>query len=404
MDHLGNHPMSSQSVPTQFRQEVRAWLRSNVPAGWRAAMTGASTEEFVALQRDWMKKLVDGGLATSHWDGQWPGGGRPLHEQVVIAEEMARADAPRVLLYFISLYHAALTLMEWGTQEQKAKHLPAILAGEIWCQGFSEPNAGSDLASLRTSAERQGDYYIVNGQKIWSTLAHYADYCLLLVRTDSKGAKQAGITYLLMDTRSAGIIRRPIRQMTGDEEFAEIFLDNVKIPVANRLGAENDGWRIAQTTLTSERGLTILELAERLYCARWRLLLAMGEANGIVEDDQFRRAAVDVFVKIEALRALVNDMMAKVMAGQDVGARASFVKLMYADALREFTALGERANGAQAHLLEAFTVGGGYETGAWSFDFMNSYQWTIAGGTDEIQRNIVAERVLGMPRERWNAG
>lgn len=367
-------------------------------------MTGASTEEFIAFQRDWLEKLVGGGFATPHWDGLWPGGGRSLQEQVVIAEEMARADAPRLLLYFISLYHAALTLMEWGTEEQKAKHLPAILAGEIWCQGFSEPGAGSDLASLQTRAELQGDHYVVNGQKIWSTLAHYADYCLLLVRTDSKGAKQAGITYLLMDTRSAGITRRPIRQMTGDEEFAEIFLDNVRIPVANRLGAENAGWRIAQTTLTSERGLTILELSERLYCARWRLLAAMGETGGVVADDQFRRAAVDVFVRIDALRALVNDMMVKLMAGVDIGGGASFVKLMYAAVLREFTALGERACAAQAHLFEAFTVGGGYETGNWSFDFMNSFQWSIAGGSNEIQRNIVAERVLGMPREKWLAG
>lgn len=367
-------------------------------------MTGASTEEFIAFQRDWMKKLVGAGLANPHWDDQWPGGGRSFQEQVVIAEEMARADAPRLLLYFISLYHAALTLIEWGTEEQKAKHLPAILAGEIWCQGFSEPGAGSDLANLQTRAELQGDHYIVNGQKIWSTLAHYADYCLLLVRTDSKGAKQAGITYLLMDLRSAGITRRPIRQMTGDEEFAEMFLDNVRVPVANRLGAENAGWRIAQTTLTSERGLTILELSERLHCARWRLLAAIDEADGVVEDDQFRRATVDAFVRIDALRALVNDMMAKLMAGLDIGGGASFVKLMYTAVLREFATLGERASAAQAHLLEPFTVGGGYETGNWSFDFMNSFQWSIAGGSNEIQRNIVAERVLGMPREKWSAG
>ena len=367
-------------------------------------MMGADTDTFIAFQRTWMQKLVGAGLATPHWDGQWPGGGRSLQEQVILAEEMARADAPRLVLYFVSLYHAALTLMQWGTEEQKARHLPAILAGEIWCQGFSEPGAGSDLASLQTRAELQGDHYIVNGQKIWWTLAHHADYCLLLVRTDNKGPKQAGITYLLMDTRSAGITRRPIRQMTGDEEFAEIFLDDVRIPVGNRLGAENGGWRIAQTTLTSERGLTILELSERLHCARWRLLAAMGATDGRVEDDEFRRAAVDVFVQIDALRALVNDMMVRVMAGEDIGATAAFVKLTYAAVLREFTALGERASAARSHLLEPFTVGGGYETGNWSFDFMNSYQWSIAGGSNEVQRNIVAERILHMPREMPGRG
>ncbi len=383
-----------------FRNHVRDWLHGHVPAGWRESMTAATTEAFIAQQREWMKTLVGAGFATSHWGREWPGGGRPLAEQIIIAEEMARADAPRLLLYFISLYHAALTLMEWGTEEQKSRHLPAILQGEIWCQGFSEPNAGSDLASLRTRAERHGDNYIVNGQKIWSTLGQYADYCLLLVRTDSAGPKQAGITYLLMDTRSEGVVRRPLKQMTGDEEFAEIFLQDVKIPVGNRLGEENAGWRIAQTTLTSERGLTILELCERLYCARWRLLAAMGENDGIVQDDQFRREAVDVFVRIDALRALVGEMMIKLMAGKDIAGAASFVKLLYARVLRKFAALGERAGGS-AHLLSGFTLGGGYETGNWAFDFMNSYQWTIAGGSNEVQRNIVAERVLGMPREKW---
>jgi alkylation response protein AidB-like acyl-CoA dehydrogenase len=323
-----------------FRQETRSWLRANVPQNWRAAMSGASTEDFLSLQRAWMRKMVAAGLATSHWGKDWPGGGRSLEEQIVIAEESARADTPRLLLHFISLYHAALTLMEWGTEAQKARHLPAILEGEVWCQGFSEPGAGSDLASLRTRAERKGDVYVVSGQKIWSTLAQHADYCLLLVRTDATVAKQAGITYLLMDTNSPGIVRRPIRQMTGDEEFAEIFLDNVEIPVGNRLGEENNGWRIAQTTLTAERGITVLELAERLYRARWRLLDAIGARDGIVADDQFRREAVDVFVKIDALRALVSDMMRKLILGADLGGAASFVKLLYAQVIREFTALG----------------------------------------------------------------
>ena len=317
-------------------------------------MTGATGEEFIAFQRSWMKTLVGGGYANAHWGPEWPGGGRPLAEQIILAEEMARADAPRLLLYFISLYHAALTIAEWGTPEQKARHLPAILAGEVWCQGFSEPNAGSDLASLRTHAERHGEHYIVNGQKIWSTLAQHADYCLLLVRTGHQEPKQAGITYLLMDTRSPGIVRRPIRQMTGDEEFAEIFMENVKIPVANRLGEENGGWRVAQTTLNSERGLTILELSERLHGARHRLLAAMGESDGLVRDDQFRREAVDVFMQIDALRALVGQMMAKVGAGEELGGTPSFVKLVYSEALRQFTLLGERASAGRAHLLEDF--------------------------------------------------
>jgi alkylation response protein AidB-like acyl-CoA dehydrogenase len=313
---------------------------------------------------------------------------------------MVRADAPRLILYFISLYHAAMTLFEWGTEEQKARHLPAILEGEIWCQGFSEPNAGSDLASLRTRAVRDGDHYVVDGQKIWSTVGQYADYCLLLVRTDPNAAKQAGITFLLMDMRSPGIEVRPIKQITGDEEFAEMFLTGVRVPVANRLGEENQGWRIAQTTLNSERGLTIVELSERMSSSRWRLLQAMkADENGWVADDQWRREAVDLFVKIEALSALVKEMMTKLVAGQDVGGTASIVKLLYAQVLREYSALGARCDAA-SNLLTPFTLGGGHETGNWSFDYMNSFMWTIAGGSNEIQRNIVSERVLGMPREK----
>lgn len=381
-----------------LRMRVRRWLQDHVPPDWRASMTGAAPEEFIAFQRAWMRELVAGGLATAHWRAGWPGGGRPLVEQIVMAEEMARADAPRLILYFVSLYHTALTLMEWGTEAQQARHLPAILNGEIWCQGFSEPNAGSDLAALRTRAERRGDVYVVNGQKLWSTLAQHADYCLLLVRTDPTAPKQAGISFLLMDMNSPRVQRRPIRQMTGDAEFAEIFLDNVEIPVANRLGEENAGWRIAQTTLTSERGITILELSERLAWARWRLLKVCDAKDGHIGDDQLRREAVDVFVKIDALRALVAEMMAAITAGGHGGGTASFVKLLYAQVLREFTALGQRAGAAHAQALMPFTLGGGHETGNWMFDYMNSYMWSIAGGSNEIQLNLIAERVLEMPR------
>lgn len=384
----------------QFRSQTRAWLEQNLPADWRVRMTNASAGEFLEFQRDWMRAMVSAGLATSHWGAGWPGGGRPLEEQIILVEEMVRADAPRLILHFISLYHAAMTLTEWGNEEQKAKHLPAILNGEIWCQGFSEPNAGSDLASLKTRAVRDGDHYVVDGQKIWSTMGQYADYCLLLVRTDTTVAKQAGITFLLMDMKSPGVEVRPIRQITGDEEFAEIFLTGVRIPVVNRLGDENQGWRIAQTTLASERGLTIFELSERLSRSRWRLLEAMGaDENGMVADDQLRREAVDVCTKIEALSALVKEMMALLVAGKEVGGVPSMIKLLYAQVLREYTALGQRSNWA-SQFHHPFTLGAGHETGNWSFDYMNSFMWTIAGGSNEIQRNIISERVLGMPREK----
>jgi len=383
----------------EFRQQVRTWLRSHVAPEWRARMTGASTSDFLVLQRAWMRELVQAGYATAHWHAGWPGGGRSLAEQRVIAEELARADAPRLTLYFVSLYHAALTLMEWGSDEQRAQHLPAILAGDVWCQGFSEPNAGSDLASLRTRAERRGDVYVVNGQKIWSTLGHHADWCLLLVRTDSSGPKQAGITFLMLDMRSKGVMTRPIRQITGDEEFSEIFLDNVEIPVANRLGAENDGWRVAQTTLASERGITILELSERLFHARRRLARLLAGESMRIADDQHRREFVQVCSRIESLRGLVAELMAEIESGGASVARAAFVKLFYARVLREFTDLSLRVAGAAAEPQAPLVMAGGHETGNWMADYMNSFVWSIAGGSNEIQRNIIAERVLGLPRE-----
>jgi alkylation response protein AidB-like acyl-CoA dehydrogenase len=384
-----------------LRAEVRQWLETHVPRDWRSKQTGGDVGCFLESQHQWLRCLVDAGYAAPHWPKEWPGGGRSLAEQVVIFEEIARADAPRMILHFVSLYHTAMTLVEFGTEAQKARHLPAILKGEIWCQGFSEPDAGSDLASLRTQAERRGDRYVVNGQKIWSTLGHYADFCLLLVRTDPTVAKQAGITFLLMDMKSKGVKVRPIRQITGDEEFAEMFLDNVEIPIENRVGEENDGWRVAQTTLASERGLALLELTERLYGSLWRLsgLMTDDSANVGHLDADLRRGFVDITTRVDALRALIGSLMASRSTGSDAPGDASIIKLAYARILRDFTALGLRVRGIVGQRWEAYTLGAGYETGNWMFDFMNSYQYNIAGGTNEIQRNIIAERVLLLPRE-----
>jgi len=385
-----------------LRSELRTWLAQNVPAGWRDRQQGDDIEGFLASQREWFARLVAAGYATPHWSPQWPGGGRSLAEQVAIFEEIARADAPRMSLFFVSLYHAAMTLQEWGSEAQKARHLPAITKGEIWCQGFSEPNAGSDLASLRTRAERKGDRYIVNGQKIWSTLGQFADWCLLLVRTDSSGPKQAGITFLLMDMRSKGVEARPIRQITGDEEFAELFLDDVEIPVENLVGPENEGWKVAQTTLSSERGLTLVELTERMARSLWSLVelaTSVGEELGRI-DDEARRRIVDIASRIEGLRAMIAILMARRIAGQEGVGDASMIKLAYARIARDFTSLGLRLRGPLAQRETRYVLGAGYETGNWMFDFMNSYQYNIAGGSNEIQRNIISERVLAMPREK----
>jgi alkylation response protein AidB-like acyl-CoA dehydrogenase len=382
----------------RLREDVRTWLEANVRSDWRAAMTGCDQEAFVAAQREWFGRLVAAGYATPHWPSEWPGGGRGLAEQRVIYEQIARIDAPRLILFFVSLYHAAMTLLEWASPEQAREHLSGILKGDVWCQGFSEPNAGSDLASLRTRAERRGEMYVVNGQKIWSTMAQHADKCLLLVRTSNAGPKQAGLTYVILDMRSPGVIVRPIRQITEDEEFAEIFLDDVEIPVANRLGDEGQGWAVAQSTLSSERGLTLMELSRRMQSMLWRIAAEM-KRTGRRRDPLILRELGRLHAQISALCALAENYLSCRIAGTERAGDASIVKLAYSRVLRAYTSLGLRVGGLQAQYQDAFTRGGSQETGNWAVDFMNSYAWSIAGGSDEVQRNIISERLLEMPRE-----
>ena len=391
--------MSDQTDLEQLRAEVRAWLDANKPQDWRAL--SRTQEDFVKTQRDWFKQLVDGGYAIPHWPAQWPGGGRSLAEQKVIYEELARADCPRLLLSFVSTYHAYATLQECGSEDQKAKYLPRILEGETWCQGFSEPNAGSDLASLKCKAElvsrTEGDVYVVNGQKIWSTMAQFADKCLLLVRTSSDGPKQAGITYLLMDMKAPGVSVRPIHQIQGDEEFAEIFLDNVEIPVSERIGEEGKGWAYAQATLASERGLTLMELSYRMRGAAWRIAELI-RRNGKEGDAGVLRDYGELITKLDVATAIADQFLENRIKGIEGPADASIVKNTYARALRDYSLLGVRLGGLDEQYVKPITFGD-LNTGNWMADFMNSYAWTIAGGSDEIQRKIVAEKMLGMPKE-----
>lgn len=397
--------MSQTNNTESLRKEVRNWLEANVPKDWRTAMTNVEQDKFVQLQRDWFVKLSKAGYATPHWPEGWHGGGRSLAEQKVIFEEVARADAPRLIMYFVALYHAACTLFECGSEQQREKYLDGILNGKIWCQGFSEPNAGSDLASLRTKAERKGDHYVINGQKIWSTMAQYADYCLLLARSDNSGPPQAGLTYLLLDMKAPGVSVRPISQITGDDEFAEIFFDDVKVPVENLVGEEGKGWAVAQATLASERGLTLVELTQRMRYALPMLVKSM-EENGLKEDPVLIRDLGRLSVDVDAACALADQYLLKRISGEEQVGDASIVKLYYAKVLRAFSSLGMKIGGLNGQYNAGFMCGATQETGNWTLDFMNSYNWSIAGGSNEVQRNIISERMLGMPREpkSWQLG
>jgi alkylation response protein AidB-like acyl-CoA dehydrogenase len=387
--------VSEQTDLDQLRSEVSAWLEANKPTDWRAQ--SRTQEDFVATQREWFGKLVKAGYAIPHWPAEWPGGGRTLAQQKVIYEELAKADCPRLLLSFVSTYHAYATLQECGNEEQKARYLPRILEGETWCQGFSEPNAGSDLASLKCKAERKGDVYVVNGQKVWSTMAQFADKCLLLVRTSSDGPKQAGITYLLMDMKAPGVSVRPIHQIQGDEEFAEIFLDNVEIPVSERIGEEGNGWAYAQATLSSERGLTLMELSYRMRGATWRIAELIRQ-NGREEDAGVLRDFGQLVTQLDAATAIADQFLENRIGWIEGPGDASIVKNTYARALRDYSLLGVRLGGLEEQYVKPITFGD-LNTGNWMADFMNSYAWTIAGGSDEVQRKIIAEKMLMMPKE-----
>jgi alkylation response protein AidB-like acyl-CoA dehydrogenase len=377
-----------------LRENVRTWLAGNAPKDWREA---ATHEAFVTGQRQWFGKLVAAGYAIPHWPAGWQGGGRSLAEQKVIYEELARADAPRLLLSFVSTYHAFATLQECGNDAQRARYLPAILEGETWCQGFSEPGAGSDLAAIKTRGERRGDVYVVNGQKLWSTMAQYADKCLLLVRTSSEGAKQAGLTYLLMDMKAPGVTVRPIHQIQGDEEFAEIFLDNVEVPLAERVGEEGAGWAVAQATLSSERGLTLMELGYRMR-GSMGLLTDLIRKSGKAGDAGVLRELGRLSAQVDATCALADRFLHNRITGAEQVGDASIVKNSYSRTLRAWADLGVRVGGLLEQYRKPITFGD-LNTGNWMADFMNSYAWTIAGGSEEVQRNIIAERMLEMPRE-----
>lgn len=396
-------PLSKRDDLYAFRREVRAWLEATVPADWRERMADATEEDYVAYQCWWFDEMRKVGLATSHWPREWGGAELSLRHQVLIFEEIARINAPNPDLFVISLYHLPATLFGHGSQAQRDRYLTGVKErGEVWCQGFSEPNAGSDLASLRTRAERKGDVYVVNGQKVWSSYGLFADYCLLLARTNPDAPKkQGGISYFILDMKAPGVTVRPIRQATGQSEFCEIFLDNVEIPVEDLIGAENAGWTIAQSTLSAERGLIIFEHSERMARAFERDLdeVRAGRAAWF-EDDQFRREFMECWAQMNGLRLLIRRMLGDVETNPEIASSSmpSFIKIQFSELLRRYTDLRVRIEGLDAQRQHPIIAGGGHQTGNRMYDFLLSYAWTIAGGANEIIKTVIAERTLGLPR------
>lgn len=383
----------------EFRAGLREWIAANLPEGWAERKHSAGRDE-VEVSRAWSKKLHEGGYAGLTWPTEYGGAGAPYTYQAIFLEETARAEAPEHI-GVIGLGMAGPTIIVHGTEEQKQKHLSRILSGEdVWCQGFSEPGSGSDLASLRTKAIRDGDQFVVSGQKVWSSFAHIADWCILMTRTDSDVPKHKGITYLLVDMHSPGIDVRPLRQITGDPEFNEIFLNDVRVPVANVLGEINGGWGVGMTTLMHERGTLGFALTARLEIQVRKLMALAKETsrNGstAADDPLVRDRIAQQWIELQALRFTNYRALTGLMKTGIPGPEGSIAKLHWSESNQRLTKLALEILGPQAQL----DGDDGIWNGFWQYHQLRSRGNTIEAGTSEVLRNIVAERVLGLPKSR----
>jgi alkylation response protein AidB-like acyl-CoA dehydrogenase len=379
----------------QFRQRVRDFLKANLPPGW--GTPGRPRDESVEFLREWQRKLFENGFLGLTWPRKYGGQEASLIKSAIFAEEIARHRAPSPL-NALGLTLAGPTILVHGTEEQKDRYVRKILsAEEIWCQGFSEPGSGSDLASLRTRAEIRGDEFVVSGQKIWTSSAQIADRCMLLVRTDPRAPKHRGISYLLLDMHSPGVTVRPLRQIDGRATFNEVFFDEVRIPRENLLGELNHGWYVALTTLMNER--VSLGLGRSAVLANTLSdLVALCRRLGVLERPQVRQQLAQFHVDLQGLRYIALRTLSAVAKGGTPGPEGSLAKITYSELSQRMEELAMSVMGPASQVVEdsAWGIDGGY----WQADFLRSRSETILGGTSEIQRNIIAERVLALPKVR----
>lgn len=397
----------------EFRKEIRGWLEDNLPDGWFDADFEMSPEERTAFNEAWARKLYEGGWICATWPKEYGGKGLSLMQGVVLAEEFARAKAPLRADFFGDTL-VGPTILQWGTEEQKQEFLPQIMQGQVrWCQGFSEPDSGSDLASLKTSAVLDGHEFVINGQKVWTTQAQFADYCFLLARTDPNAAKHAGISYLLVPMKQPGVEVRPITQPDGTAEFNEVFFADARCPEANVVGGLNNGWAVTNTTLGFERGQSATT-GYRRFLDEWNQMVAEATANGAIDDPTIRQRLAVYFTKIQIIRINgLRTLTATYTSRKDpsIAALGATNKMMWSEMHKEAMELALDIFGARAMLADAGPASGswpaalrGQGKGAYKVSpmlstFFFSRSETIWGGTSQIQRNIVGERVLGLPKE-----
>ncbi|HSP95718.1 MAG TPA: acyl-CoA dehydrogenase family protein [Candidatus Dormibacteraeota bacterium] len=373
-----------------FRAEVRAWLAANVPP----------VEEFATLADEvrflvgWQRRMAAAGWVGVHWPRAYGGRGATTTENYILQEELARAQAPEIIGR-IGVNLVGPTLIHAGSEAQKTRHLPRILAAdELWCQLFSEPNAGSDLSSLRCRAERDGDRFVVTGQKVWTSYAQFADWGILLARTDPASRGGKGISFLIVDMRSPGITVRPLTQMTGSDEFNEVFLEEVRVPAENLVGELHRGWAIAQTTLSHERGTSPRQLVvHRMLLAD---LLDLARQTGAVADPIIRQQLAQAIIEVEMTRLHNWRTLTRLRRGGTPGPESSLVKLFWSEMSQRLhdTAMQVLGVHGQHWPGEPRAVA----RGRWLRSYLYYRAATIFAGTSEVQRNIIAQRVLGLPR------
>jgi alkylation response protein AidB-like acyl-CoA dehydrogenase len=385
----------------RFQREVREWLGANLPPGWGTpAYPKAETPaDKVAFMRRWYRRLHDGGWAGLHWPREYGGRGATPIEQFLFAEEYTRLGAPAMIDIGVGPGLVGPTLIHHGTEEQKRRFLPAILRGdEVWCQGFSEPNAGSDLANCRTRADLEGDTFHVNGQKIWTSYARHADWCILLVRTDPNAPKHKGLTFLLLDMKTPGITIRPLVEMTGVAWFNEVFFDDVRIPRTRMVGGLNEGWQIAITTLSHERGGSA---PHARLAAELRDLVVVAKAldrggRPATADPLVRQRLAQTWIETDIVRLVAYRQVSEVMRTGKPGPEGSYLKLLWSEADQRMKDLGIDLEGPYADVDRGSPRS--IDGGRWQYEYLWSRAASIYAGTSEVQRNIIAQRVLGLPR------
>jgi alkylation response protein AidB-like acyl-CoA dehydrogenase len=383
----------------QFRDELRAWLATNTPKDWPEWREKPLEESFAYL-RAWQRRLDEGGWAAVSWPKEYGGRSATLMQQAIFWEEMARVQAPS-MANALGLGLIGPTIIAYGTEAQKKRFIPKILsAEEIWCQGFSEPNAGSDLASLQTEARLDGDHYVVNGHKVWTSFGWVADWCELVVRTDPNVPKHKGLTVLLIDMKSSGVEIRPLRQITGESEFNELFFRDVRVPLENALGRVNDGWNVAVSTLMFERGSygARLHLVFKRTIDRLIEIARTHRANGqsAAKDPLVRQKLAQCYAEIEIMRWNQLRAFSRISATGVPGPEGSIQKIFWSELNQRLQQIAQEVLGPYGQLMKGDSRA--IDNGLWSYGYLRTRGNTIEAGTSEVQRNIIGHFVLGLPR------